>query len=231
MYPVIKDKFINSVYRAVAALMVLLLIGHWQSAFAEPSPGPQELVQNTTGRLLTAIRTEQDVIRQNPERLYELIEDIVIPVVDRERISRWVLGRHWREATPEQRSRFTKEFQTMLIRTYAAPLLDHTDVEVNYLPLKYDPGNTDVVIRTQIQPRGGEPLPVYYSLHSRDGNWKVYDVTIGGVSAVTTLRTTFSSQIRKVGLEEFIRQLSEKNRQRQAIIDITPDFKFENAGH
>lgn len=226
----IKDKFISTVYRAVAALMVLLFIGHWQSAFAEPSSGPQELVQNTTGRLLTAIRTEQEVIRQNPERLYELIEDIVIPVLDRERISRWVLGRHWHEATAEQRSRFIKEFQTMLIRTYATPLLDYTDVEVNYLSLS-DSGNTDVVVRTQIQPSGGEPLPVYYNLHSRDGNWKVYDVTIGGVSAVITLRTTFSSQIRKVGLEEFIRQLSEKNRRRQTIIDITPDFKLENTGH
>lgn len=219
-----KDKFISTAYRTVAALMVLLFIGHWQSAFAEPSSGPQELVQNTTERLLTAIPTEQEVIRQNPERLYELIEDIVIPVVDRERISRWVLGRHWHKASAEQRSRFTKELQTMLIRTYAAPLLDYTDIEVNYLPLN-DSGNTDVVIRTQIQPRGGEPLPVHYSLHSRDGNWKIYDVTIGGVSAVVTLRTTFSNQIRKVGLEEFIHQLSEKNRQRQTIIDL------ENAGH
>lgn len=208
------------VARALAASVLLMLAWCCPSALAQQA-GPHELVEETTARLLAAVRTEREIIYHNPQRLYALIEDIVIPLVDRKRISRWVLGRHWRSATPEQRSRFIKEFQTMLIRTYAAPLLDYSNAEITYLPFKQGLDDTDVVVRTQIRYEEREPLPVYYSLHSRDGTWKVYDVTIGGVSAVTTLRATFSDQIRRVGLEEFIRQLSEKNRQRKEILDTS----------
>lgn len=206
--------------RAIAASLWLMLAWCWPLAFAEPA-GPHELIEETTSRLLAAVRTEREIIHREPQRLYALVEDIVIPTVDRERISRWVLGKHWRSATPEQRSRFIEEFQTMLIRTYGAPLLDYTDVEIAYLPFKQNLDDTDVVVRTQIQYGEREPLPVYYSLHFRDGVWKIYDVTIGGVSAVTTLRATFSDQIGRMGLEEFIRQLSEKNRQRKEILDTS----------
>lgn len=211
----------SSLHHAVAVLILFISMGGWPSAVAEQPAGPQELVQDTTARLLAAVRAERETIRRDSQRLYGLVEDILLPVVDRERVSRWVLGRHWRNATAEQRSRFTEEFQTMLIRTYSAPLLDYTAVEITYLPFEHDLNDTDAVIRTQIHYGERKPLSVYYSLHFRDGAWKVYDVTVAGVSAVTTFRATFSEQIQKVGLEEFIRQLSEQNRRRQQAIDAS----------
>lgn len=171
-------------------------------------------VQATTTQMLAAVRTERESIRRDPQRLHRLVEQFLLPVVDRERIARWVLGKHWRTATPVQRERFIEEFQTLLVRTYAAPLLDYLDVEIEYLPGPMDPAADNLVIRTEIRAPGRKPVPVHYNLHRRSGAWQVYDVTIAGVSAVVTLRSTFSDEIQKLGLEEFIRRLAEKNRER-----------------
>lgn len=192
--------------------VVLATVLAWQTVFAEAAP--LALVQDTTTRLLAALRSERQAIERNPARLHELVEQILLPVVDREQIARWVLGKYWRRASPEQRARFIEEFQTMLVRTYSAPLLGHLDVEIDYRPFQAEADAGDATVRTEIRATGREAIPVNYSLHRRKGEWKVYDVTIAGVSAVVTLRSTYSEEIQKLGLEEFIRRLAEKNRQR-----------------
>jgi hypothetical protein len=62
-----------------------------------------------------------------PGRIYELVNQIVLPNFDFELMSRWVLGRAWQQATPEQRRQFADEFRTLLVRTYAKALLEYAD--------------------------------------------------------------------------------------------------------
>lgn len=203
--------FHYTVLRSARFAGLALLALSWLS-LAVADPSPQELVRDTTTRLLRAVEAERETIKENPDRLYELIEQHLLPVVDRERVARWVLGRHWRRATEEQRERFIREFQILLIRTYAAPMVEYTDVQISYSPLQINPGDTEAIVRTEIQASGREPVPVHYSMHRRDGPWKVYDVSVSGVSAVVTFRQTFADEIQRLGLEGLIRKLVEKNR-------------------
>ncbi len=179
-------------------------------------PDPREaeqLVQGTAERLLQILRRREAELREHPERLYELVREEVLPHFDFRRIARWVLGKHWRRATPEQRRRFVTEFRRLLVRTYARSLLDYTEARLELLTSRPGSRPGRVTVRTRIlPPGGGEPVPVDYLMrHGKEG-WKVVDVRIGGVSLVANYRASFASQIASQGLERLLAELAERNR-------------------
>ena len=177
---------------------------------------PQDLVHQTADQMINKLRTERKVIDQHPGRIYELVNEIVLPHFDFEKMSSWVLGKYWRGATPEQRKRFVEEFRNLLVRTYAKSLSSYQDNKISYLPFRGSPGQDDVTVRTEVDQPGGFPIPIDYSLYLKGGEWKVYDVTIDGVSLVTNYRTTFANQIRQDGLDKLIATLAGRNKQDNA---------------
>ena len=108
-------------------LLLLTLSG---SVIGAEVKSPQEVVQNTSAQMLDALRKNSATLRQDSSRIYELVEKIVLPNFDFEVMSRWVLGRAWQQATPDQRRRFADEFRTLLVRTYAKALLEYSDEDV-----------------------------------------------------------------------------------------------------
>jgi phospholipid transport system substrate-binding protein len=174
---------------------------------------PQDMVKQTSDQMLSKLRDERQIIDQHPGRIYDLVNQIVLPHFDFERMSIWVLGKYWRTATPEQRKRFVEEFRNLLVRTYAKSLSSYRDNKISYLPMRSSPQDTDVKVRTEVDQPGGFPIPIDYSLFLKGDEWKVYDVTIDGVSLVTNYRTTFASSIRQDGLEKLIATLADRNKQ------------------
>lgn len=177
---------------------------------AEPQP-PLEMIKQTADRMLAKLKEDQTVIRKDPTRIYALVSDIVLPRFDFERMASWVLGKHWRTATPAQREKFVAEFRNLLVRTYATSLTDYTDRTITYTPVRAEPSATEVTVHTAIEQPGAAAIPIDYSLALKEGEWKVYDVAIDGVSLVTNYRTSFSNEIRKSGLDKLIAKLAQRN--------------------
>lgn len=175
--------------------------------------GPQELVESTASLVLGKLKEQRELLQKEPTRIYGLVNEYIVPHFDFERMSSWVLGKYWRRATPEQKARFTEEFKTLLVRTYASSLLEYVDQDITYLPLRGNPASGEVTVRSEIQQPGGFPIPVTYDLYKPDGAWKVYDVAIDNVSLVANYRTSFARKIRQDGLDALISQLAERNRQ------------------
>lgn len=195
---------------AVAVMLIVCLAGG--AAWAAESP--QELVKQTSDQMLGKLREERQVINQHPERIYDLVNQIVLPHFDFERMSSWVLGKYWRNASPDQRQRFVEEFRKLLVRTYAKSLTSYTNNKITYLPFRGNPKQAEATVRTEVDQPGGFPIPIDYSLYlNQNDEWKVYDVTVDGVSLVTNYRTTFASQIRQEGLDKLIDTLAARNRQ------------------
>jgi phospholipid transport system substrate-binding protein len=183
------------------------------AAVAEDVLDPETLVRQTSERMLTVLKQQHDVIKAEPARLYGLVDDIVLPHFDFERMARWVLGKNWRQATPEQQQRFVVEFRNLLVRTYGTALLEYNDEEVRFLPLRMSAGADEVTVRTEVQKPGGLPIPINYSMYRRADGWKVYDVVIDGISLVSNYRTDFSAQIRSGGIDALIARIAERNTQ------------------
>lgn len=171
----------------------------------------EQLVKNTTDRVVNVLKEEREVIDKNPGRIYDIVNEFILPKFDFERMSQRVLGKYWHRATPEQRSQFVNEFQVLLIRTYATALREYSDQTIEFLPTRER--ENEATVRTQIGQSGSPPIPINYELYLKDGDWKVFDISIDGVSLVINYRSTFASEIRKSGVDGLIARLSKHNSQ------------------
>ena len=177
-----------------------------------------EVVKSTSDQVVNRLAQEKDNLKAHPEKIYNLINELVIPHFDFLSMSKWVLGKkNWRSATESQRDQFVNEFRTLLVRTYARALLEYSDHEIVYFPIENNPDSNIVVVKTEIQQVGSNPVPINYSMHIRGGEWKVIDIAVDGISLVATYRGSFAAEIRKNGLEALIVKLSERNLEKTSV--------------
>jgi phospholipid transport system substrate-binding protein len=121
------------------------------------------------------------------------------------------VGRNWRSATPEQQKRLQDEFKILLVRSYAGALTQVTDQTVQLKPLRANPGDTEVVVRTEVRGKG-EPIQLDYRMEKAGDSWKIYDVNVLGVWLVEQYRTSFNQEISSGGIDGLIAKLSERNK-------------------
>lgn len=176
---------------------------------------PQQVIKNTSEQMIKTLERDRQKLVDDPQHVYRLATDILVPHVDMYRVSRLVLGKHWRRASKEQRLSFTREFRRMLVRTYASALKQFRgEADIRFLPIRYDAGDVDVVVDTKIALTGAQPVAVSYRMHLKKDRWLTYDVKIEGVSLVTNYRGSFAQQIRQQGLDRLIERIKELNERR-----------------
>jgi len=172
----------------------------------------EEVVMSTADAVLARLTTEREALDADPGKIYDLVNEIVIPHFDFLSMSKWVLGKkNWRGASEAQRKQFVSEFRTLLVRTYAKALLEYSDESIEYLPVEENPESSLVVVKTRINQRGSVTVPIDYRMHISGGEWKVVDLVVDGVSLISTYRGSFASQIKKSGLDALISKLSQRN--------------------
>jgi len=178
---------------------------------------PDVLVKNTSEEVLSIIRSDKEIRAGNTTRIAQLIEEKVAPHFDFNRMTRLAVGRPWREATPEQREALTREFRTLLVRSYSAAFTAYTGIAVEYLPHRMNAGDTETVVQTLIKlPGGAQPITVDYDMESSPEGWKVYDVRVAGASLIINYRNLFAQEIQAGGLDGLLKSLVEKNKAKPA---------------
>ncbi len=202
--------------RKALLLLGVLLLSVLGVAHAEVAP--EELVRKTADEILAEIKTHRDIYAKDYAKLYKMADEKVLLHFDFRRMSQWVLGRFWKQATPEQRDRFTSEFRDLLVGTYSQALLNYNDQKIIYLPVQRKPQDTEVTVKTEVKQTGGQPnIPIHYSFYrNKDGDWKVYDITIEGVSLVTNYRSIYATKIREKGMDALIDEIADNNKQKRA---------------
>lgn len=199
------------VQRTISSLfLVFLLLASGLSQAAETETAEQ-VVKQTSNELMSAIEPQKAALREDSAKLYKLVEEIVLPHFDFDFISRLVLGKAWKQATPEEQQRFSKAFQTLLVRTYSNALLEYSGEELTWLDAQQGDNPNRVIQRAQVRLKSGQVVPMNYRMHKKDGHWKVYDITIDNISLVMNYRGTFAGEIRKNGLPSLIERLEAKN--------------------
>lgn len=197
----------NAKYPIVLSLALTLGAGLAQA----DTPSAEEVVKTTSDQVIARLQADREQLNARPELIYDLVNELIIPHFDFHSMSKWVLGRNWRQASDEQKEKFTHEFRTLLVRTYAKALLEYSDNEIKYLPVQVNPESNLVQVKTEVQQSGSTKIPINYSMHIRDGGWKVVDVAINGISLVSTYRGTFATEIRNSGMDALIAKLVDKN--------------------
>ncbi|MEM7026924.1 MAG: ABC transporter substrate-binding protein [Pseudomonadota bacterium] len=171
----------------------------------------EEVVEKTASGVIERIKQEKDSLKTDPDKLYALIDELVIPSFDFILMSRWVLGESWKSASDEQRTQFVEEFKTLLVNTYAKALLEYSNQEVKFYPAEPTSKPNLAVVRTELTSDGATAFPVTYRMFNKNEQWKVIDVSVDGVSLVKTYQGSFATQIKKSGFDSLLQQLADKN--------------------
>ncbi len=171
----------------------------------------QEVVMTTSDQVIARLKYEQQRIANQPEKVYALIDEIVLPHFDFVRMAALVLGRNWRATDQDQKIQFVREFRRLLVRTYSKALQNYTDEEIVYHPMHGEVSRGLVTVKTEIVRAQGPTVPIDYRMHNRDGSWKVFDVLVDGISLVSTHRSEFNSAIRQGGIDGLIADLKGRN--------------------
>jgi len=191
-------------------LLLLTLASPLAATSGELAP-PQQVVEQISNQLHQVLTSDSDRLQRDPDYVYQLANEILVPHVDFSRVSSLVLGKHWRRATPQQREQFSQEFQRLLVRTYSTAFNQFGDWVVHYLPVRMSEDGARAVVRIKVSRPAAEAVEVLYNMHLREGEWLAYDVKVDGISLITNYRSSFSREIRRVGMDGLIRKLSSMN--------------------
>lgn len=177
-------------------------------------PAPDALVKSTVQEVMDTLRKDSKV---TSEEAIRLVQAKVFPHFDFQRLTAQAMGKHWAAATPEQQAQLTREFQTMLARTYVNQLIANRESSVEVKPAVIGSGGKDATVTSEVtNPKTGQKTSLTYAFNDTPSGWKVGNVSVDGVSLVTSYRNSFNNVVRQEGVDGLIRKIVAKNTQAQA---------------
>lgn len=186
---------------------------------ARAADEPVVIVEKIADRLADELETRRDELTQNRAALNTVIDDVVLRNFDTDYAALLVMGRYAREATPEQRRRFTRAFYDSLVSRYGEALLQYTRGSVKVLPFRGELNDRRTTVRTEVILNDGTRVPVDYAFRkTKSGDWKAFDVVIEGISYVTNYRNQVVAEVQKASIDAVIERL-----EKQGISAIEPN--------
>ncbi len=187
---------------AVTIIVLFFTVSH---AVASPARDQLEATINSIIKIL-----EDDTLKSdaNAALRREALRKVIFDRFDFEKMSQLSLARHWRGRTLAERQTFVRLFSRLLEDTYVAKIEAYNDEKVRYVKeqVRDDKAQINtVVVSDTIE------IPIDYRMYAaEDGQWRVYDMVVEGVSLVANYRSQFSRMLESDSFESLIRQLEEK---------------------
>ncbi|HSW69344.1 MAG TPA: ABC transporter substrate-binding protein [Gammaproteobacteria bacterium] len=181
---------------------------------AEAASGdPVSMLQSVADQMIASLKARKTTLKENPSLVFSLAYKIIVPHADLDEMSKRVLPpQTWNSASASERQEFKREFTKLLVRTYASALAEYKDQTVKFFPVRGgSEGKSTVSVNSQIIRSDGPSISVRYSLISTGGGWRLYDMTVEGVSMLQSFRSQFSDQLARSNMASLIRVLKQHN--------------------
>lgn len=201
-------------FKKFIAILTLGMLGFTGAAVAQEAP--DVFIKRISQEVLETAKGDKDIQSGNQQKILDVVQSKILPNVDFQRMTALAAGRYWREATPEQQKRLTEEFRDLLVYTYAGAIAQIRDQQLEFKPMRNDPSDTDVEVRSQVVQQRGEPIQLNYRLTKSGNSWKIYDLNVLGAWLVETYKGNFASEISKGGIDGLIKTLAERNKKLSA---------------
>ena len=171
---------------------------------------PDALVKRLSADILATIKADPALRDGDIGKINAVVNEKVMPYVNFRRMTSAAVGPSWRKASESQRERLQQEFKALLIRTYSGALSQVKDQTITVKPLRAAEGDTDVLVRTEVNGKG-DPVQLDFRLEKDAGGWKIYNLNVLGVWLVETYRSQFAEEINKGGLDGLIQALASRS--------------------
>ena len=187
------------------ALVAAFLLAPVGSRQAQASDDPAFVfIEDVGGQAVAVLRDKANTTFAEREAAFRaiMVKGFDVPLV-----SRFVLGRHWKTATEEQRKAYMNIFLDFIVRVYASRFDSYGGEKFAVRSVIADESG-DKIVRTQVlRPSGGQPVHVDFRVRERKERLKVIDVVVEGISMLHTHRVEFTSVINRKGIEGLIGDL------------------------
>ncbi len=172
----------------------------------------QVYVRTLVADLVAEVTEHRDVYVNDEQRLYDLIEEKIVPSIDTSSIARLALGKHWKTTSAEQQKVFTASLQTMLTNLYGKSLIILAEVDSVRFPApekaKAGKGKYQMVVSRFVFKGGKTPLEVKYVVKPNGARWQIFDMVIDGNSILKQLRQSFEREIAEASVDALITRIS-----------------------
>jgi len=196
----------------IAMTMVLAFGAGIETVRADAIESPVDLLERESNKVLKLLRDDRENLQNNPDKIYQIVDDYILPHLDDITMAKLALGKNWKMATSEQKRSFVNEFRNLLVRTYSKSLIEFRDQTIRYLPQNVPQTAKKASVKAEVIQPGGPAIPLSYSVRVKGDSWKVYDIQVDGVSLVTSYRGTFTQEVRKSGIDGLLQYLRDKNK-------------------
>ncbi|MBN9231352.1 MAG: signal peptidase [Legionella sp. 40-6] len=187
---------------------LVVVAGLWCFSLVYAAGSPVPMLEQTANQIINTLKDNKANLKKNPQIIYKAVEKNLLPIVDVPGMSRSVLGRQaWTKATPAQRAKFSQEFTRLVIRTYSSPLAQYSDEKVQFLPVRGVINSRFIRVNSVIVRSQGQNIPLTYSLVDKNGAWRIYDISVEGVSLLQSFRSQFAQVLQNSTIDEVIHQM------------------------
>ena len=162
---------------------------------------PDAMIKQLSDDVLNTLKTDQSIRAGNVAKITTYVDSVVMPNVDFRRMMASAVGPKWRTATAAQQQQLQDEFKKLMVSTYAGALNQVSDQTINVKPVRMQPDDKEVVVRSEVVGRG-DPIQLDYRLQKTPGQgmgWKIYNLNVMGIWMVETYRNQFQEELNKPG--------------------------------
>ncbi len=211
-----KHQYIKQLFLFATFAFLLAMLPISKAVAAGLAP-PQIPIEKASGKIKEKLKNKEfakDFIKVN-----NFVSEVISPYTDFDKIASLVVGKYWRKATADEKENFKREFKKLLVRTYSRAFYDFDQWSIRFLPLNMEnavkkvKNKETVIVKTEILQPGKPPFSLNYRMWKVNGDWKVYDMMIEGISLVKNYRTSIGARIKQPGasLATVTEYLAKKN--------------------
>ncbi len=190
--------------------IILIAAGLFFIQLSHAQESPMPMLENSASKIIETLKQNQASLKKNHQITYEAINRYLVPHIDLYGMSRSVLGRQaWQRATNVEKKQFSDAFTKLVIRTYATPLAKYSGETVKFLPIRASLDSHFLRVNSIITRPNGQTIPLSYNLVSKNGEWKIYDLNVEGVSLLQSFRSQFGEMLQNASMHDLIQQMQQ----------------------
>ncbi|QLG88810.1 ABC transporter substrate-binding protein [Chitinibacter bivalviorum] len=197
----------KSLRHAFLVLGLAFLSSQLLAAPARAGDAPEQIVRSASKDVLEIIKKND----KDSAKMRDQVDARLSPLADYKRMTSLAAGQYWKSATPAQQDALTTEFRAMLIRTYLSALTLYKNAQINIKGTRAGNDSDEQTVRTEVTLPGQKPIPLDFMFEKQSNDWKIFDISVDGISFINNHRNQFGSVIRKDGIDGLIKQLSDRN--------------------
>ncbi len=142
------------------------------------------------------------------DKLTNAVETRIRSLFAIDAMTRLVLGRNWRQASPDQQQALVAEFGHLLVQTCASALANAHHPAIAFKQQAPLPGDDVVIVRSFVTQPGNKPLTIDYDMKRTSAGWKVVDIKMDGLRLITIHRDAFAELVRDDGIDGLLSSLA-----------------------